>query len=54
MDSCRVPSWKAIAVCILKNDMNLSGIGFDGKKTAWCEYLKNEKRERDHPQLRMF
>lgn len=34
------PSYKAIAVCILKNDIELYGLGFSRKKTGWYSRLK--------------
>ncbi len=34
------PSYKAIATAILKNDHNLIGLGFNGKKSVWYDALK--------------
>lgn len=44
------PSWKAVAVALLKNDMNLTSLGFSPPKSKWYTELKRieiEKRKRD-------
>lgn len=38
--SGRVPSYKAIAMAILKNDMILKSLGFEGKYSQFCRMLK--------------
>ena len=44
-NSGRVPSYKMIAISILKNDMTLKGLGFDGKYTKYYKDLKDMKKE---------
>ena len=34
------PSYKAISLCILKNDLNLTGLGFSAPESAWYGSLK--------------
>jgi predicted phosphoadenosine phosphosulfate sulfurtransferase len=41
MDSHRVPSYKAIAIAILKNDLNFLSLGFEPKVSKYYEILKN-------------
>lgn len=43
------PSYKAICMALLKNDMNLESLGFTPKKSAWYSAIKRveiEERER--------
>lgn len=41
------PSYKAIAICLLKNDINLLGLGFSGVSSEWYSALKKiEIKER--------
>lgn len=43
------PSYKAIAIALLKNDVNLESLGFVGKKSKWYSAFKKveiEERER--------
>ena len=35
------PSYRAIAECILKNDLNLNVLGFERKTSKWYSILKN-------------
>ena len=46
----RAPSYKAIAIAILKNDSSLKSLGFEGRHSHWCKILRNK----DHPQVEMF
>ena len=46
----RAPSYKAIAMAILKNDSALKSLGFDGKHSNWYKILKNK----DNPQEELF
>lgn len=42
------PSYKAIALCLLKNDMYLTGLGFSTPKSKWYSVLKKiELEERE-------
>jgi len=40
-----------IAISILKNDMTLKGLGFDGKHTKYYNELKRAKREKVQEEL---
>lgn len=51
ISSGRVPSYKAIALCLLKNDMLLKGLGFEGKYSKWSEVCKEGE---DVKQLNIF
>lgn len=47
MDLKLAPSYKAIALCLLKNDMHLEGLGFSAPSSSWYSYLKRiELKER--------
>ena len=47
MKSGKVPSYKAIAVAILSNDVTLKSLGFSGEKSDWYSvYKKIEIEER--------
>jgi predicted phosphoadenosine phosphosulfate sulfurtransferase len=50
----RAPSYKAIAMAILKNDLQLKTLGFSGMHTDWYFMLKNEKAEKNNKQERLF
>ncbi len=53
MKSMRAPSYKAIALCLLNNDLALYGLGFQPLKTSeWYYHLKN--RGENRPQLDFF
>jgi len=48
MNSGRVPSYKAIAIAVLKNDLQLGALGFGRTHTHWYDILKKiEIDERD-------
>lgn len=51
------PSWKAIAICILKNDLQFTGLGFPAKNSEWYGALKKieiEKRPESKIQMTIF
>ncbi len=50
----RAPSWKSIAMCLLKNDMHLRGIGFGRTDSSLVDDLYRKKREEENPQIRLF
>jgi predicted phosphoadenosine phosphosulfate sulfurtransferase len=50
-ESGRVPSWKSIAMCILNNDLNLFGLGFQGVNSDWACVLMSEKAREGELQL---
>lgn len=50
-DSGRVPSHKAIAVAILKNDYQLLSLGFEAKESQYYHQLKAEEKRRKELQL---
>jgi predicted phosphoadenosine phosphosulfate sulfurtransferase len=39
------PSWKAIAIAILKNDLQFLSLGYPPKKSEWYSALKREEIE---------
>jgi predicted phosphoadenosine phosphosulfate sulfurtransferase len=49
-----VPSYKAIVMAILKNDLKLTTLGFSGKHTVWADVLKAEKNKKESDQLDLF
>ena len=47
MESMRVPSYKAIAMCILNNDLALYGLGFAPHVSHWYRTVKDLNKEPD-------
>ncbi len=43
----RAPSYKAIAICILKNDLKLKGLGFQEESKKWADDLYWESRRKE-------
>ena len=37
------PSYKAIAIALMKNDMNLLSLGFSSEPSAWYGFLKRDE-----------
>ena len=52
--SGRAPSYKALAIAILKGDMQLLSLGFEPVTSKYYEQLRQEKRERENPQATLF
>jgi len=53
MESMRVPSYKAIALAVLDNDLSLYGLGFTPHVSHWYRTVKQlNKKETD--QMEMF
>ena len=52
--SGRVPSYKAIAMAILRNDMTLKSLGFEGKHSQYYDKLRAELKAKNTPQLRLI
>ena len=50
----RVPSYKKIALCILKNDLNLKGLGYETKRSDWYDYYKRIELDKRKKQLKLF
>ena len=49
------PSYKAIAIALLKNDMNLTALGFSSRQSDWYGVLKREELKKTRiVQLRLF
>jgi predicted phosphoadenosine phosphosulfate sulfurtransferase len=49
------PSYKAIAIALLKNDMHLRVLGFSSRKSDWYGVLKREELKKETlVQLRLF
>ena len=46
----RAPSYKQIAIAILRNDHQLKSLGFEGKESQWYRILKNK----DNKQQELF
>ena len=44
MKSMRAPSYKAIALAILKNDHNMYSLGFGERESRLCDFLIESKR----------
>lgn len=45
MDLCLAPSYKAIAIAILKNDHAMQSLGFSPEKSYWYNELKRVEIE---------
>ena len=52
--SLRAPSYKAIAMAILRNDLALTSLGFSGPHSEWHDVLKEEKRALTSPQIKLI
>ena len=52
--SGRAPSYKAIAMCILKNDLQLRGLGFGRQESAIVEGLYADAKANESPQMRLI
>lgn len=50
----RVPSYRMIALAILKNDLQLKTLGFSGKESDWYYVLKAQKIKQDSPQKELL
>jgi len=54
MKSMRVPSYKAVAMAILNNDLPLYALGFHPHVSHWYRVIKTEKAKEDSSQLRLI
>lgn len=54
MKSMRVPSYKAIAMAILNNDLHLYALGFQPHISHWYRTVKNKPEEGNSKQLNLF
>ena len=54
MNSGRVPSYRAIALCLLKNDLHLRGIGFGRTESKTVDTLIKIKKSNSEKQLPLF
>lgn len=52
--SGRVPSYKAIALCILRNDLQLRGIGFGRQDSELISAIVRKKKEEESQQIRLI
>jgi len=54
----KVPSYKKICIALLKNDMNLTSLGYEQKKTKYYSMLKrielSARNDGKPKQLRLF
>lgn len=54
MSECLAPSYKAIALCILRSDMAFVGLGYSARPSPWYSELKRvEISRRPGGQLRL-
>lgn len=54
-DARLAPSWKAIAIAILKNDMQMTSLGYQATESEWYGVLKQiELGKKPLRQLRLF
>jgi len=54
MKSNRAPSYKSIALAILRNDHNLYGLGFAQRESEVLSAVLQARRQRADPQYDMF
>ncbi len=54
LSNLKVPSYKSIALCILKNDLKLRSLGFPEEISELSESLKNMKNGIDSGQSRLL
>ena len=54
MNSMRVPSYKAIAMCILKNDVLLLSCGFGRSSSKYEKLLMTKYKDENSKQQDMF
>jgi len=54
MRSGRAPSWRAIALCILRNDFHLEALGFTRDEGDLARWLRQDKQRRDLGQGDLF
>lgn len=52
--SGRAPSYKAIAIAILKNDMQLKSLGFAPVESELCRQLRHTNKKNESPQTELF
>ncbi len=50
----RAPSYKSIAICILKGDLLLKGLGFSGYESETSRLLHLSKKSEDEKQKDLF
>lgn len=48
------PSWKKIALCILNNDMHLTGIGYSAKQSKFYHLIKRDEIEKRKGLKKLF
>jgi len=54
MENLKVPSYKAIALCILNNDLRLRKLGFPNGKSDLVDMLEQEKERLESDSLTLF
>ena len=52
--SGRVPSWKSVAMAILRNDLQLRALGFSGRPSEFATLAERALKERSRIQLDLF
>ena len=53
MTTNRAPSYKSIAIAILKNDLQLYSLGFSKRDSDLCLFLKREKKDAESKQMNL-
>jgi predicted phosphoadenosine phosphosulfate sulfurtransferase len=52
-DSGRAPSWKALAMALLENDVLLYSMGFHAPTCTLADQLYKQHKEKNDPQTKM-
>ena len=50
----RAPSYRAIAVCILQNDLKLFGLGFVREENTLSSQIYKSHKDKSNPQIRLM
>ena len=53
MKSGRVPSYKAIALALLNNDVTLKSLGYVGKYSEYYGMIKKSEKQNQEKQMRL-
>lgn len=54
MQSMRAPSYKAIAIAILKNDLQLRALGFGDDEGILAKELREKRKRETSAQINLF
>jgi predicted phosphoadenosine phosphosulfate sulfurtransferase len=50
----RAPSYKQIAIAILRNDFTLKALGFEGPPSEYYRQLKAEQKRKESAQMKLI